>query len=986
MIAAKRIIKFGVIGLASICLLQACSNKSATESASAIKVATKSATQVEKTADGIVLTLSQGPAKKVRLQVMSDKIIRVTALPGDNFGVIPQSIQVVAKPAAIPFTLDQQNSKVILKTAQVTAEVALATGQVTFFDAKGKQLLKEESRGSFGPVTADPIKSAADSFALRQEFNRGSEEGFFGLGQQNNDKVNYAGENVELTTHNLVISIPFLVSSNNYGLLWDNNSITRFGDPREAQGLDANLKLYDAAGKEGGLTVRYYDGNTLKVTRVKKDVDYQFYKDNNNREKDFPAEVAEAEKKQTLRVEIEGSIEAKMGGTHYFRMYSSGYAQLFLNGEKVLDRWRMNWNPWFHNYNAEMQAGVRKTINVNWKVDGGFFRLVHLDPMPTAEQKELSLFSETGKAIDYYFVAGDSKDEVIAGYRYLTGKAVMLPKWVYGFWQSRERYKTSDEMISTFKEYRDRKIPIDNIVLDWSYWPVDAWGSHDFDPKFFPDPQALTDKIHAMHGNIMISVWPKFYPTTENYQELNAKGYMFNKNLEEKNKDWIWPGGFLNAFYDPYPKESQAIFWKQISTKINSKGFDAYWLDASEPDIHSNLNFMKRKELMSREGGIGSGAEYFNSYAVPHASGVHEGAQNEKPNVRQFILTRSGFGGIQRTGSAIWSGDTAANWENMRDQIAAGVNTGLAGMPNWTFDIGGFTTESKYNKGPKGDALTWEQMNPAHIQEWQELNLRWWQFGGFVPLFRAHGQFPYREIFSLAGKDTEVYKGMESTIKLRYRLMPYIYTLAADTYHKDSTMMRGLVMDFPDDKKVWDINTQFMFGPAFLVNPMTSFKARSREVYLPEGTDWHNFWTGELLKGGQTITAKAPLTQMPLFVKAGSIVPTGPAIQYTDEGLNAPITLLVYTGANGSFAIYEDDGRSNNYLKEQFSRIPVSYEEVTGTLTIGERIGEFPGMAKDRKISVRWIGGLNQHAANFDAAVDVSVDYTGAAIQIKRAK
>jgi alpha-D-xyloside xylohydrolase len=986
MMAAKHIMKYGLIGLASICLLQACSDKTATESSGkteATQSASQVETQVEKTADGVVLTLAQGAVKKVRLQVMSDKIIRVTALPGENFGVLPQSIQVVAKPGATQFTVDQQADKVLVKTSQVTAEVALASGQVTFFDAKGKQLLKEETRGNFAPVTADPIKPAADSFALRQEFNRGTDEGFFGLGQQNNDEVNLAGRNVELTTHNLVISIPFLVSSNNYGLFWDNNSVTRFGDAREAQGLNANLKLYDAEGKEGGLTVRYYDGDILKLTRVETDVDYQYYKDNSNREKPFPAELADAEKKQSLRVEIEGSIEAKTDGTHHFRMYSSGYAQLFMGGEKVLDRWRMNWNPWFHNYNTALKTGEKKAIKVSWKVDGGFFRLVHLDPIPAAQQG-LSLFSETGKAIDYYFVAGENKDEVIAGYRQLTGKAIMLPKWVYGFWQSRERYKSSDEIVNTFKEYRDRKIPIDNIVLDWSYWPVDAWGSHDFDPKFFPDPKALTDKIHAMNGNIMISVWPKFYPTTENYKELNAKGYMFNKNLDEKNLDWIWPG-YANAFYDPYPKESQAIFWKQVSTKINSKGFDAYWLDASEPDIHSNLNFTKRKELMSREGGIGSGAEYFNSYAIPHASGVHEGSQNEKPELRQFILTRSGFGGIQRTGSAIWSGDTAANWENMRDQIASGVNTGLAGMPNWTFDIGGFTTENKYNKGPKGEAYTWEQMNPAYLAEWQEQNLRWWQFGGFVPLFRSHGQYPFREIFSLAGKGTEVYKGLEDTIKLRYRLMPYIYTLAADTYHKDSTIMRGLVMDFPSDKKAWDVNTQYMFGPAFLVNPVTSFKARNREVYLPEGAGWYNFWTGESLKGGQTVTANAPLTHLPVFVRAGSIVPTGPAIQFTDEGLNAPITLNVYTGANGSFELYEDDGRSNNYLKGQFSRIPVSYDEASGILSIGTRTGEFTGMAKDRKISVRWISGASKDAANFDAAPAASLDYSGVAVQVKRA-
>lgn len=979
----KHILTYGLIGLASVCALQACSDKNESSKTVAVSSAQELA-QVERTADGVVITLphSNAGARKVRLQVMTDKIIRVTRLPGDSFNVLPPSIQVVATPTGVNFTADQQGEKLLLKTAQVTADVSLVSGQVSFLDASGKQLLKEETAGTFSPVTADPITPAANSYAIRQEFNRGSDEGFFGLGQQNNDLMNLAGENVELTTHNLVISIPFLVSSNNYGLLWDNNSITRFGNPKEAGGLAENLKLYDAEGKEGGLTVRYYDGDILKVARVEKDVDYQFYKDNNNREKNFPPELADAEKKQTLRVEIEGSIEAKADGIHHFRMYNSGYAQLFVDGQKVLDRWRMNWNPWFHNYNMAMKVGEKKALKVTWKVDGGFFRLVHQDPLPAAEQKELSLFSETAKAIDYYFVAGGNKDEVIAGYRHLTGKAIMLPKWAYGFWQSRERYKSSDEIINMFKQYRDAKVPIDNIVLDWSYWPVDAWGSHDFDPKFFPNPKALTDKIHAMHGNIMISVWPKFYPTTDNYKELNAKGYMFNKNLEEKNVDWIYPG-YANAFYDPYPKESQEIFWKQVSQKINSKGFDAYWLDASEPDIHSNVNFMKRKELISRSGGVGSGAEYFNSYVIPHATGVHDGSQKEKPDVRQFILTRSGFGGIQRTGSAIWSGDIAATWDNMRDQIATGLNTGMAGVPNWTFDIGGFTTEAKYNHGPKGDAITWDQIDPAQLPEWQEQNLRWWQFGSFVPLFRSHGQFPYREIFSLAGKGSDIYKGLEDTVKLRYRLMPYIYTQAADTYHKDSTIMRALVMDFPNDKKAWGINTQYMFGPSILVSPVTEYKARSRDLYLPEGTDWYNFWTGERAKGGQTLAVSAPLNQIPLFVKAGSILTTGPAIQYTDEGLNAPITVTVYTGANGSFELYEDDGRSNNYLEGKFSRIPMNYDDASGTLTIGERVGDFPGMAKDRKVSVRWISGATNDAADFDAGA-VKFDYNGSLLTIKR--
>lgn len=986
MTSANQWIKACVLGVASVALLQACSKHS--EETTAAKPASEQVqaqASYEKTANGVVLSLTQGAVKKVRLQVMSDSIIRVTALPGDDFGVIPKSIQVVAEPdSGAAFDVSQEGNNLVLKTAKVTAKASLLDGTVSFYDAAGKELLHEENRGTFGPVTADPIAPAANSFAIRQEFNRGSDEGFFGLGQHQNGQVNYAGENVELTTYNLVISIPYVLSSRNYGVLWDNNSVTRFGDPRETQPLADSLKLYDVNGNPGGLTARYYDGDELKLTRVESDLNYQFFSNNSVREHDFPAEVKDA---KNLRIEWEGSVEAETSGVHHFKMYSSGYAKLFIDGDKVLDRWRMNWNPWYHTYNTTMKAGEKKSLKVEWTPGGGFFRLTHLDPMPKAEQGELSLASDTGKAIDYYFVAGQNKDDLVAGYRHLTGKAVMLPKWVYGFWQSRERYKSQDEITNTFKYYRDKKIPIDNIVLDWSYWPVDAWGSHDFDKKYFPDPKAMTDKIHAMHGNIMISVWPKFYPTTDNYKELNDKGYMFNKNIEEGNKDWIG-AGYLNAFYDPYTKEAQEIFWKQISQKINSKGFDAYWLDAAEPDIHSNLSFTKRKELISREGGIGSGAEYFNSYAVPNATAVYEGWKKETPEKRSFILTRSGFGGIQRTGSAVWSGDTSSRWNNLKEQIGAGVGISMAGMPNWSFDIGGFTPEDKYRHGGKdgAEAFNVDDLRPELVADWQELNIRWFQFGAFVPLFRSHGQSPYREIFSLAKEGTEAYNTLEDYIKLRYRLMPYIYTLAGDTYQKDGTMMRGLVMDFPSDHKAWDINTQYMFGPAFLVNPVYEDKARSREVYLPEGADWYNFYTGEKLQGGQTINADAPLARMPLFVKAGSIVPTGPAIQYTDEGLNAPLLITVYTGANGEFDIYEDDGRSTKYEQGEWSRIPVSYNDATGTLTIGDRVGSFTGMATERKIRVRFISGTTADAIDFDKAAAEAVDYQGKAISVKRVR
>lgn len=935
----------------------------------------------ERTATGLTVTPAQGPAQTVRLLVYSDKIIRVTAAPGEWEAA--QSLMVVANPKPeTNFSIKRRGDTVVLATRGIQAHVSLKTGVVQFHDSTGKPLLSEVSRGKFGPVTEDPSLPAADSYAVQQAFLPNPREALYGLGQHQNGQVNLAGEDVELTTHNLVISIPFVLSTGNYGILWDNNSITHFGDPEPAQPIYKELELFDAAGQPGGLTARYFDGDTLLLERVEADLNYQFLVQGSNREVPLPEVAQQA---SDLRIEWEGSVVPKRSGLHQFRMYSSGYASLSIDGQERLNRWRVNWNPWYHDTKVELQAGTHHSLKLDWSTQGGYFRLLHRDPLPKAERAQISFASETAKTIDYYFVVGDNADEVIGGYRALTGKAVMLPRWAYGFWQSRERYTSQDQLVAALQEYRDRQIPIDNIVLDWSYWPVDAWGSHQFDPAYFPDPQAMVDAVHELHAQIMISVWPKFYPTTDNYKELNAQGYMLNRNIEEGNRDWIGPG-YLNAFYDAFNPDARSMFWRQLDEQLNIYGFDAWWMDAVEPDMHSNLSISKRKELMSPNY-LGSGAEVFNAYGLPHADTIYQGDRAADPDQRVFILTRSGYGGIQRAASAIWSGDTVSRWSNLKDQIAAGIGTAMAGVPNWTFDIGGFTAEYPIRWYAGNDDPTvgpYTDMDPALLDEWQELNVRWYQFGAFAPLYRAHGQNPYREIYNLAGEDSPLYESMVWYTKLRYRLLPYIYSLAGDMYHRDGTLMRGLAMDFPQDRQARNLNDQYMFGPAFLVSPVYEMGARSRSVYLPAGTRWYDFYTGERHPGGKTITANAPVGRMPLLVRAGSIVPSGPAIQYSDQVLNAPLTLTVFTGADGSFELYEDDGRTYGYEQGQWSRIPMHYDARRDTLHIGERQGSFPGMAEQRTLHVRFVDGQAFSPADFSSGVSTTVTYSGSALTIPR--
>lgn len=910
----------------------------------------------QRTADGIVVTPAAGPAKRVRLQVMSDRIIHVTAIPSADTKVAP-SLMVVAKPQP-PSGLKVETAagKVILKAGQATAEVSLADGSVRFRDAAGKLVLAERDPGAFTPVQVE----GKPFYRVRQQFNPGTDEGFYGLGQHQNRQMDYNGEDVELSQYNRAIAVPFLLSSRGYGLLWDNNSITRFGDPTPYGLASRDLRIFDAAGKPGGFTARYYVGDQLKLTRTEADINYQHLKDLPN----WPAELTGPDKKPVAgqRVVWEGFIETPVAGVHKFQLYSSSYAKLYIDGKLVIDRWRQNWNPWFHNVEAPLTAGKRHKVRVEWTPDDGYIALLHNNPMPAADRHSLQLTSEVGQGIDYYFVGGRTMDEVVAGYRQLTGKAVLAPRWAYGFWQSRQRYETADQMLSVVKEYRKRSLPLDNIVMDWRYWKDPEWGSHRFDETRFPDPKGMIDEIHALHAHFMISVWPKFYPTTEHFRELDRAGFMYHRNLEQGAVDWVGPG-YANSFYDPYAKAARDIYWRQIKESLKVLGVDAWWLDASEPDMHSNLDVPERTLRMSPTA-PGPGAEYFNSYSLPHTQGVYEGERQYAPDVRPFILTRSGFAGLQRNGAAVWSGDVVARWDDFRDQISAGVNLSMSGIPNWTTDIGGFSVEKRY-----------ETQDPAHQEEWRELNLRWFQFGAFSPLFRSHGEAPYREIYNLAPEGSEVYRSLAWYDELRYRLMPYIYTVAADTYHRDSVIMRGLVMDFPADPAVRRIDDEYLFGPSFLVAPVTRFKARSRDVYLPAGVIWYDFESGKAYAGGRTIQAVAPLARMPLFVKAGSIVPMAPVQQYVGEKPDAPVTLTVFTGRDGRFELYEDDGLSNGYERGAFSRIPMSWSEATGRLTIGARTGSFKGMSERRTFKVRFVHD-GVPPTDFDAA-DATMEYTG---------
>lgn len=927
-----------------------------------------------KTGSGIVVTPAQGDEKRVELQVYGDGLIRVTESDKAD-PKVPESLQVIAAPVKQGFTVSEANGTVTLATPALSASVRLADGNVSFRDAAGKAILNEAASGSFRPAYAEGKSYAA----VTQRFNKGTDEGFYGLGQHQNGQFNYNGEDVELAQYNFAVAVPFVVSTRNYGVLWDNNGISRFGNPKPYMLAGAPGDSLRVEGKDGrpGWDARYYLGERLAVAQSEQAINYQHIRDLKNWPADAKAKTVAAEGGQntagnaveTQRVEWSANITADKSGLHRFRLYGSSYFKLYVDGKLVMDRWRQNWHPWYHNFDVPITAGKPVAIRIEWEPNAGYMSLHHSDPLPEAERHSLTLTSDLAHAIDYYVVAGRDIDGVIAGYRKLTGKAAMQPKWAYGFWQSRQRYDTQKEILDVVKTYRDLKIPLDNIVLDWRYWRDDDWGSHRLEPKRFPDPKGMVDALHKQHANFMISVWPKFYPTTDTYKELAAAGGVYTRNITMGNKDWVGPG-YLNTDYDPYNPKAGAIFWRQLRDRLAVLGVDGWWLDANEPDIHSNLSPEERAWVMGPTA-RGPGGEFYNSFSLPHSENVYKGQRAMRPDVRPYILSRSAFGGLQRTGATVWSGDIASRWDDLREQIPAGINFSMTGIPNWSHDIGGFAPEDRFTK-----------QDPAHVDEWRELYLRWFQFGAFTPAFRSHGEFPYRETYNIAPAGSPVRDALIRYAQLRYRLMPYIYTLAADTYQKDGSIMRGLVMDFPADPKVRDIGDQYLFGPSLLVTPVTQFKARSRDVYLPAGTDWFNLDTGARVRGGQTVKTEAPAEVIPVYVRAGSIVPTGPVMQYVDEKPDAPLTILVYPGANGSFSLYEDDGRSHQFEKGAFSRIPLAYDDAAGTLTIGARQGSYKGMVANRQIIVRWM----KDGSGIDGKDGLSapVAYSGRTVTVKR--
>ena len=935
---------------------------------------------IKENEDGVTVKLQQADpmdTRLVRLSVVSEKIIRVSATPDDKFAD-PASLVVMPREKDVKFKVVKTDTTVGVATSCLSADVNISTGQVVFRDSVGRVVAAEDPDGrSFRPIEVEGKKG----YSVGQTFlSINDEEAIYGLGQHQADEFNYKGKNEELFQYNTKVSVPFVVSTDGYGILWDSYSLVRWGNPQDYEQLGKVFRLYNKNGEEGSLTGTYIPAFGEPLLRNEDSIYFEHLDRTDrlqsvvNLPKDF--------KFQGSKVIYEGEIEPRETGEYKFIQYYAGYQTITIGNETVSpQRWRTAWNPNTYKFSLRMEAGKKSPIKIEWIPDGDVsYAGLRVYPVnDLADQLKMKWWGEMQRQEDYYFVYGDSMDDVIAGYRALTGKASILPLWAWGYWQSREKYNNSDELLEVVARYRELGIPLDNIVQDWLYWEQDAWGSHEFDKTRFPDVKWMVDSVHKMNARIMISVWPKFYTTTEHFREFDEKGMMYRQAVVDSIRDWVGPG-YVGSFYDAYDPEARSLFWQQMEDHLYPLGFDAWWMDASEPNIRDCTDIQYRKELMTPTA-LGPSAEYFNAYGLMNADAIYNGQRGVDPDRRVFLLTRSGFAGQQRYSTATWSGDIGTTWGDMKAQISAGLNFASSGIPFWTMDIGGFCVQNKFVEAQKAFDATGVENDD--LKEWRELNTRWFQFGAFAPLYRAHGQWPLREIYNIAPQSHPAYKSIVYYTRLRYDLMPYIYSLAGMVHFNDYTIMRPMAMDFTRDKKTYDIGDQYMFGPSLLVAPVYEYGTRSRRVYLPEGVRWYDFYTGKDAGSGE-IVADAPYERMPLFVRGGTILPMGPEIQWTDENPAGDITLFVYEGADGSFTLYEDEGINYNYEKGAYSCIPLEYDDAASLLRIGERRGSYPGMPSVRRFRIVKVG--KDHPVGFSrqaTAPALEATYTGRPLEIK---
>ncbi|HVT13710.1 MAG TPA: TIM-barrel domain-containing protein [Fimbriimonadaceae bacterium] len=865
----------------------------------------------------------------VRLEACTDSVVRETVAPGQRFSDKQSLVITRPWPKRPKFAIVANSAGVTLRTARLSVRVDYATGGVAYSDRSGRLLLNRPAFPAFKKVTA----LGQIAFDAEMRFAMPPGEAYYGLGGHQNGVLDYRGESVKMVQENMEDVNPFLISSKGYGLLWDTASAMHL-DFGGRSGPIPSAKLFDDEGHSGGLTGHYFQGrNFEKEIGSRQDARIGF---------DWGKEAPMGLGHDDYSVRWTGYVEPDVTGDYSFTTVGDDGVRLWVGDKLLVNDWRER-PPAANTGRIRLVAHRRYPVRMEYyQAKGG--AEVSLMWRSPVEKPAIDWSAEFVDQTDTYFVYGPSLDAVVAQYRAATGPTPLFGKWAYGLWQCKERYKTQQELLDIAGEYRRRKIPLDNIVQDWFYWDPHPWGSHQLDANRYPDMKAAIDKLHAENVHLMISVWGKFAPGSANYEELDRAGYLY-----PAMEDFAGPA---MRYYDALNPQARAMYWRQIRDELLSKGIDAWWLDATEPEVDMN----RYRETKTA---LGPGVGVINAYSLKDTEGVYKGQRTAKPNQRVFILTRSVFAGQQRNAAATWSGDVTGDWDTFARQIPCGLNFCMAGVPYWCTDIGGFF--SRPNSDP----------------DYRELFVRWYQYGAFCPIFRVHGTGTDKEPWRFGPEDEHILVDFD---RLRYRLMPYIYSLAWQVTSRGDTIMRGLPMDFDADPKVLDIADQFMFGHAMMIDPVIHPHATSRSVYLPAGAKWFDFWTGVSHAGGRSLDMAAPLSRMPILIRSGSIVPMGPELQYASEKPADPIELRVYPGADGSFTLYEDDGLDYGYEKGRYATIAIRWNDRTRTISFGTRHGSFPGLLGKRRFRIVLVRPDRGIGIGASQVADKEIVYAGKAL------
>ncbi len=639
---------------------------------------------------------------------------------------------------------------------------------------------------------------------------------------------------------------------------------------------------------------------------------------------------------------------------------------------------RRNTEKHMEQSNLEDFQNVLQSIN-GWGIYWDNYSRTHF--CDNAEGMPLS--SEVGDGIDYYFMYGGSVDGVVAQMRHLSGQVPMFPLWTYGYWQSKERYKSGKELLGVVETYRKLQVPLDGIIQDWQYWGGNYnWNAMEFVSEEFQESEQLIEDIHKQHAHLMISIWASFGPMTKPYKQLDEKGLLYDFQTWPQSGLMLWPpredypSGV--RVYDALSPVARDIYWQNLK-RLFDQGLDAWWMDSTDPDF-----FSPQEVHYDHRAGDGTWRRYRNAFPLASVSGVYNNQRKETDNKRVFIMSRSAFGGQQRYGCNMWSGDVASSWDMLRKQLPAGLNFSMTGNPNFNTDIGGFFCGAYNTQGPA---------SAPHNPQFQELYVRWMQYALFCPVFRSHGADAPREIYQFGKKGDAAYDAIEKMIRLRYRLLPYLYSTAWQVTSAQESYLRPLFSDFAADKQVWNMTDEFMFGRSILAAPIVEAQYTDEAIisedamsgwdkkevkatqsnavvnfndkhhtqkYLPKGAQWYDFWSNQLYKGGQTVTLETTFDRVPMFVRAGSILPMGPEMQYVGEKQWDNLELRIYPGANATFTLYEDEGDNYNYEKGVYATIAMDWDNARRTLTIGRRQGSYPGMLSQRTFTVVLPDGTKQ--------------------------